>query len=160
MGSLNSLATALVPAVTGNAGLTTLANWAVNGIEDASNNSAAIKSEKLAMQQAQADANKKLAELEQKSADAEADRLKTLKATIAKQKASFGGSGLSNSDSGSTQSVIKGFLSDSEDEKEKENKLTSLKKQAIEDSLTANNRQSLLEIAQLNGEHSLSNILF
>ncbi|MCT4574742.1 MAG: hypothetical protein N4A43_00615 [Alphaproteobacteria bacterium] len=160
MGGLSSLGGAIVPSLAGMA-LGPVGAGLVKGVVDYSNKKsnadASIASKKLDMQQKQAAANLKLDQLNKSAQNAEEERLKNLKVALAKQRASFGASGMSSADVGSSKSVLDGLLNDSEDSKSKNDEVVAIKKKAIEDSYNTGLSKNLLELSNLEDQKKLSN---
>jgi hypothetical protein len=160
MGGLSSLGGALVPSLAGMA-LGPVGAGLVKGVVDYSNKKAAtdasIANKKLEMQQKQKEANLKLEQLNKSAQDSEAERLRNLKVALAKQRASFGASGMSSADTGSSKSVLDGLLSDSEEDKSRNDEILAMKKKALQDSYNKGLNKNLLEVSSLEDKKRLSN---
>ena len=105
--------------------------------------------------QAKADAAlKKQALLEDAAAD-EKKRKSALRKAVASKKASFGAQGVGSS-SGSSEAVLLGLISDSEDAQDESDSVTALKLAAIDQDLKQQKALNVLQRAQLKEKNSLS----
>lgn len=116
--------------------------------------------QELALKQLQQTQNAELSALQQQialekeqiaadAAETESERLSALKRAVARQKAVFGGSGVGNQSSGSSEAVLLGLFSESEDEKASREKLDNLRYTALDQDVANQNRVNVLQRAQL-----------
>jgi hypothetical protein len=91
-----------------------------------------------------------------KSQEAELERRRALKRAVAKQRASFGGSGV-NSGGGSSEAVLLGLFDQSEEDKAVSQKLDNLKLQALDQNLDNVKRVNTLQRTQLAERNRLKN---
>ena len=90
------------------------------------------------------------------SKEVELERRRALKRAVAKQRASFGGSGVSSGD-GSSEAVLLGLFEESEEDKATSQKLDNLKLQALDQDLNNMNRVNTLKRTQLAEKNRLKN---
>lgn len=161
MGTLTSMAQEFGPTVAGMMGGNPLVQKAVGfAVDEFAESESYKRREKqnaLNMQQAQKDAATKTANIEMQAQLAEEERLRNLKSAIAKQRASFGASGVSST-GGSSQAVLEGFMNESEEEKQARKQVDNMKKQAIQDSLKQTKQKNILEVSQMEEENSIFNL--
>lgn len=96
--------------------------------------------EKIAAQKA--DREKTL--LAAEAGDAERRRLSALRAASARQRASYGASGITG-DTGSSEAVLLGLVNQSEQERAARDDITSIRRQMIDDNLSSLRSRNLLE---------------
>jgi len=155
MGQIASLGGALASGtgIIGNA-----ANTLISSAQSSNELSNLKSQQNLEQEQQQTNTNAQLQQIELQSQQDEQDRLKALKSAVAKQRAAFGASGVSSSDSGSASAVVTGYLNDSNSEKSQNEKTNNLKKQALTDSLNQTKQKNLLELSEKENENKWSNL--
>lgn len=97
-------------------------------------------------QKAAQDAALKRTEIEQEAQKAEAQRKEALKRAVARQRALFGGSGISSSSAGSAQALLLGLFDESEEEKLRREELDKLRYQALDNDLAHRKRINVLAL--------------
>ncbi|HPF78324.1 MAG TPA: hypothetical protein PLF01_03430 [Alphaproteobacteria bacterium] len=112
--------------------------------------------QKIQQQQAAAKAVLDKQEIETKAAEAEKQRRDALKRAVARQRAQFGGSGVSAGD-GSSEAVLLGMFNESDAERQTREKLDNLKLQAIDQNLLNQKRVNTLQRTQLAEKNKLKN---
>lgn len=90
---------------------------------------------------------------------AEENRRKALKRAVARQRASFGSQGVSSS-GGSSQAVLLGLLSESDEERAQREKLDTLRNAAINQELGQQVRLNTLQRTQLQERNNLDNLSY
>lgn len=99
-------------------------------------------------------------EQEQNRLDAqhtEQQRRVALRRAVARQRASFGGQGISQ-DSGSAEAVLLGLFSESEEERQAREKSDSLREQALQQDLSHSRQLNLLQQTQLKERQRINRI--
>jgi len=111
-------------------------------------------------QQQQAIASKTAAldrqEIAAKTGEAERKRRDALKRAVARQRASFGASGVSNN-GGSSEAVLLGLFEESEDQKAERERLDNLKLNTIDQNLKNQKRVNTLQRTQLAERQKVTN---
>lgn len=110
-------------------------------------------------QNAQAQANLDYQKLQTQTQAAEDERRATLRRAMARQRASFGGAGVSTN-GGSGEAVLLGLFDESDAEREEREKLDSLRSQAIDLSLANRSSLNVLQRSQLEARQKLTRTLF
>lgn len=87
---------------------------------------------------------------------AELSRRQSLKRAVARQRAQFGSSGISAGE-GSSEAVLLGLFSDTEEEKAASNRIDNLKRQALDQNLDKINRVNTLQYTQAAQRNRLKN---
>lgn len=95
-------------------------------------------------------------ELALKAKEAEQARRLSLKKAVAKQRAAFGGSGISSGD-GSSEAVLLGLFDQADEETKTSQQLDQLKSQALDQNVLTKTRQNVLERTQLAERERLKN---
>ncbi len=90
---------------------------------------------------------------------AEENRRKALKRAVARQRASFGSQGVSSS-GGSSQAVLLGLLSESDEERAQRERLDTLRNAAINQDLGQQVRLNTLQRTQLQERNNLDNLSY
>lgn len=108
----------------------------------------------LQQQTAETDAAQQKAALEAGAAAEEIKRIAALKRAVSRQRAVFGGQGVSP-DEGSAEAVLLGLFEESETEKKQREQGDVLRMQAIESGLAGVRRRNLLEETQLAAQQQL-----
>ncbi|MEM6781986.1 MAG: transporter [Pseudomonadota bacterium] len=88
---------------------------------------------------------------------AEENRRRALKRAVARQRASFGGQGV-GSGAGSSQAVLLGLISESDEEREQRERLDTLRDTAINQDLSQTVRLNTLQREQLKERNNLNNL--
>lgn len=104
--------------------------------------------QKLGTRQAQSDAALDREKIALDAQSAEDERRKALKRAVARQRASFGSSGVGSA-GGSSEAVLLGLFEESEDEKQKRENLDNLKRSAIDQDLQNRTATNTLRRTQL-----------
>lgn len=112
--------------------------------------------QKVEQRNAQEKANLQRQEILTQAQEKEANRVRELKRAVARQRAAFGGSGLSSAD-GSSQAVLLGLFEESEEEKAERERLDNLRLSAIDQNLAQAKRVNTLELAQQREKSRLKN---
>jgi hypothetical protein len=86
---------------------------------------------------------------------AESERRAALKRAVARQRAEFGGSGISSGD-GSSEAVLLGLFAESEEEKANRQKLDNIKLQTLDQNLANQSRINTLTRTQLSDRQKLT----
>jgi len=92
------------------------------------------------------------------AAQNEEERRAALRRAVARQRASFGGSGVS-SNSGSAQAVLLGLFDETEDELQRRTELDSLRNSALDLDASQSRSLNLLQATQLSQRNDLNNQL-
>jgi len=161
MAEISSLGGAILPSVATALGANPvlgIVSMAANAVQQKQASDAYQKQMNMQNKINQANVNARLKELNLQEKQAEETRIKNLKSAIAKQKASFAGSGISSAGTGSSKSVITGFLSNSDEEKKQRQELSSLKKQALQEDLARSTESNLLKMSQKEQENNMKKI--
>ncbi len=101
------------------------------------------------------DAAFKRQEITLQAEKAEAARRNALKRAVARQRAGFGGAGISSGD-GSSEAVLLGLFAESEEEKANREKLDNIKLQTLDQNLSNQSRVNTLKRTQLSDRHKLT----
>lgn len=91
------------------------------------------------------------------AAQDEEDRQKALRRAVSRQRASFGGSGVSSA-GGSSQAVLLGLFDESEDELRQREELDSLRNRALDLEASQTRSLNLLQATQLEERNSLNRL--
>ena len=94
--------------------------------------------------------------LAQETHEEEEKRRKALKRAVARQRASFGASGLSSGDGGSAQAVLLGLFDESDDERAERERFDALRTQAIDLNTANQNSLNVLQRSQLRERQNLA----
>ena len=100
------------------------------------------------------DANLRRAQIAQATADSDAQRQDALKRAVARQRAKSGASGITQS--GSTEAVLLGMFTESEDQRAERERLDQLRYSAIDQDLAQQNRLNVLQQTQLRQRQNLN----
>lgn len=95
-------------------------------------------------------------EIDAKAKEVDLKRRQALKRAVARQRAEFGSSGVSAGD-GSSEAVLLGLFSESEEEKAASERLDNLRRQALDQNLENINRVNTLEYTQAKQRNRLKN---
>lgn len=95
-------------------------------------------------------------EIAAKAAEADLQRRNALKRAVARQRAKFGGSGISSGD-GSSEAVLLGLFEETENEKAVSQRLDNIKLQALDQNIANINRVNTLKHTQLAEKERLKN---
>ncbi len=112
----------------------------------------------LAASQAQSDANLDRQKIAKDATASEEARRRALKRAVARQRASFGSSGVGSA-GGSSEAVLLGLFEESEEEKEQRESLDSLRFSAIDQSLSNTKNTNTLRRTQLQERQNLQSAL-
>ena len=107
------------------------------------------------MSRAQADAALERDKIAAQAQSAEETRRAALKRAVARQRATFGASGIDTASSGSAQAVLLGLFDESEAEKAQREKLDTLRLGAIDQDLGQRNSLNILQRTQLAQQQQL-----
>lgn len=83
------------------------------------------------------------------AASEEQRRLAALRRAVARQRAQFGGSGLSSADPGSAQAVLLGLFEESDQDRQERERLDNIRNAAIDRNLDTQKRLNVLQLNQL-----------
>lgn len=108
-------------------------------------------------QQAAQDAELQRQKVAADTLSADANRRASLRRAVAKQRAQFGGSGLSAGD-GSSEAVLLGLFEESETDRATSERLDTLRKTAIDQSLSDQRALNVLQRTQLQERQALARI--
>ncbi|HEY8962881.1 MAG TPA: hypothetical protein VIN59_00305 [Alphaproteobacteria bacterium] len=97
--------------------------------------------------------------LETEAATNEARRRNALRRAVARQKTLFSAQGIAPSDGGSNEAVLLGLYNDSDLEQGADDRLTTLRKSALDQNLDQTRQKNLLEATQLSQQQYLYRIL-
>ena len=109
----------------------------------------------LEQQQSRQNAALRLQEQQIEAQNAEERRQRALRSTVAKQRAAFGGRGISTQ-GGSAQAVLLGLFDESEEELEQRSRLDQLKSTALSQGLSQQNSLNILQATQLRERQNLA----
>lgn len=98
--------------------------------------------------QAQTAAAQEQARISLQAQDAEAQRQSALRRAVARQRANFGGQGVS-AGSGSAQAVLLGFFEESEEERARRERMDALRLRVLDDESGARRASNVLQRTQL-----------
>lgn len=87
--------------------------------------------------------------------DAERERRNALRRAVAKQRAIYGGEGISSGD-GSARAVLLGLFDESDDERKEREALDTLKTTALDTGITQQKRLNTLQLTQLKEKNRLN----
>ncbi len=110
----------------------------------------------LQQQQARQDAALSRAQIETQGKEAETQRRNALKRAVARQRAAFGSSGVSQGD-GSSEAVLLGLFEESEDQRENRERLDKLKIESLNQNLLQQSSKNTLARTQLEEKNKLTN---
>ncbi len=126
-----------------------------------SSNDLAVKQlqdqQNLQERQLRADAALEKQKIATDATNAEEDRQKALRRAVSRQKASFGGQGISTG-SGSSQAVLLGLFAESEEEKRRREELDSLRVNAIDQDVAQKKSINVLQRTQLEEKQRMNSI--
>ena len=111
----------------------------------------------LDQQQAEQDAGLQRQKIASDALTAEQTRRAALRRAVAKQRAQFGGSGLTGGD-GSTEAVLLGMFEESETDKATSTRLDTLRNAAIDQSLNDRQALNVLQRTQIQERQTLARI--
>lgn len=97
-------------------------------------------------------------ELAVKSAQDEETRRQALRRAVARQRASFGASGVRNQSGGSGEAVLLGLTQVTEDELKRKEELDNLRTRALDQNLTQNRMRNVLTATQTSERNNLRNL--
>lgn len=162
MAGLSNIASLFVPSVQGFGVISNLIRYAGNvaGETQISQNSAQAQQQALALSQLQAMQDEEMRRAGEDAAQgrmqiafdaqaAEEARRAALKRAVARQRATFGASGIDSNSSGSAQAVLLGLYDESEEERARREALDTMRLGAIEQGLSQQARANMLERTQL-----------
>ncbi|MGB0719566.1 MAG: transporter [Bdellovibrionales bacterium] len=164
MGAITPIATTL----TSLAGTLNTANQIVGAVQTLSGNSPAAQSDDLALRQLQQEQRLREQQLAQsqalerekiatQAAQDEDDRRAALKRAVARQRASFAGSGISAS-GGSSQAVLLGLFDETEDDIKQREQLDTLRTRALDQDFAQTRSLNLLQSTQLRERQKLNSL--
>ncbi len=162
MGAITPIASGLSAAV----GTLGTLGQVVGAVQTLSGNSAAKQDQELALRQLQERQKLQAAQLAQssalererlatQSAQDEEERRTALRRAVARQRASFGASGVSSS-GGSAQAVLLGLFDETEDEINRRTELDSLRSRALDLDSSQSSSLNLLQATQLQQRQKLN----
>lgn len=108
---------------------------------------------------AAADAETKRAQIALDAQNAEETRRAALKRAVARQRATFGASGIDTNSSGSAQAVLLGLFDESDAERAQREKLDAFRLGAINQDLNQKSQMNILQRTQLAQQHQLQQSL-
>lgn len=114
--------------------------------------------QKLEERNATQSANLSRQQLQAQTAEAEAKRRNDLKRAVARQRASFGGAGIS-SNGGSSEAVLLGLFDESEEQRANRERLDNIRFATLDQQLGNTKRVNTLERTQAESKNSLSRTL-
>lgn len=137
----------------------TVAQAVNSGREKSQSSDIALKQlqqqQQLSQKIASDNANLQRQQLFEASKTAEQERRLALKRAVARQRAEFGGSGVSSGD-GSSEAVLLGLFDESEDQRNSRERLDNLKLQSINQSVSNASRQNTLKYTQAKQKNKLN----
>lgn len=172
MAGFSNIATMLMPTIQGIGYASSLMRFAndMNGASSKDERSRLQAQQNLALQQlqqrqegemrlAQEDAEQKRAQIAFDAQGAEDARRAALKRAVARQRATFGASGIDANSSGSAQAVLLGLYDESESERSRREELDTLRYGALDQGLAQRNSTNVLERTQLAQQQQLQQSL-
>jgi len=144
-------------------------NTAVGAIQTLSGNSAQDRSDDLALEQLQARQRLEQSQLSQDNAlererialaaaQDDEDRRAALKRAVARQRASFGSSGISQGSGGSANAVLLGLFDETEDELNNREALDNLRSRALDLDASQTRSLNVLQATQLRERQNLNSL--
>ncbi len=164
MGAIVPLATTLTSLATAASAV----NKVVKGVQTLTGYDDEAREDKLALRQLQERQRLEASQLSQDNAlererialqasQSEDERRAALKRAVARQRAQFGSSGISQS-GGSSQAVLLGLFDETEDELAKREELDNLRNRALDQDLAQTNSLNLLQATQLAQKNNLNKL--
>ena len=165
MGAITPIASGLTTLV----GALSTANQIVGSIQTLTGNSSQSQAQDLALEQLQERQALSAAQLAQnnaleservalEAAQDQEDRLAALRRAVARQRASFGGSGISQGSGGSSQAVLLGLFDETQDDLAQREQLDALRSTALDLDASQANSLNLLQATQLKERQNLTNL--
>ncbi len=100
-----------------------------------------------------------LEKLEVEKAQAEEDRLNSLKRAVARSRANSSARGVSTTGGGSSDAVLLGLHGESEEDRQRREELDKIRTQSIEQSLDSVQQNNLLELSQAKSRNNVFSFL-